>query len=364
MGSAVGHGMRPGLGRYERGLVVTGLAVAGLWIATVGVAAAAVEGVRRYAVRHSVLDVPNDRSSHDVPTPRGGGVAIAGVVLTVLVGWGLTRGGGGWASLAAGGLAVAAVSWVDDVRTLSTGPRFAAQALAALLVLVATPAWSVVALPGGAEVSLGVAAWPLAIVWVVGLTNAYNFMDGIDGIAGIQAVAAGTAWFAAGLILGAPLVAWVGGACAAASIGFLLHNWAPARIFMGDVGSAFLGFIFAGLSLVATPLAGTVAGRVPLASLLFVWPFVFDAAFTFLRRLKNGEDVLAAHRSHLYQRAVIAGGSHARVASLYGLASGVSGVCGLLWVWAGSSAAVLAGLVVVPVFLLLVPPLMARQGRR
>ena len=114
---------------------------------------------------------------------------------------------------------------------------------------------------------------------------------------------------------------------AAASLGFLGFNWPPARIFMGDVGSAFLGFTFAALAVAAAQRDP----RIALVGILFVWPFVFDATFTFLRRLKNGENVFAAHRSHLYQRLVIVGYSHRFVTLLYmGLAAWGT-IWGLIW---------------------------------
>jgi len=148
-------------------------------------------------------------------------------------------------------------------------------------------------------------------------------MDGIDGIAGITAAAAGGALAAAAGFLGLEPLAVVSLAFAAASVGFLACNWPPARIFMGDVGSAFCGFMIAVL-----PLAG---GRVAAASLVPVvaitmWPFIFDTAFTLCRRLSRRENVFQAHRSHLYQRLVIAGWSHRAVSSLYGGLSAMAAV--------------------------------------
>ena len=122
-------------------------------------------------------------------------------------------------------------------------------------------------------------------------------MDGIDGLAGGQALVAGLAWMATGWATDQFAPAAVGAALAGAAFGFLLHNWSPARTFMGDVGSAFLGFVLATLPLLATPRR---AFAVP--AVLIVWPFVFDTAVTLLRRLSRRENVFAAHRTHLYQR--------------------------------------------------------------
>ena len=165
----------------------------------------------------------------------------------------------------------------------------------------------------------------ITFLWIVGLTNAYNFMDGIDGIAGGQAVVAGLGWATIGWLNNVPLVFALGLFICASSLGFLGHNWPPAHIFMGDVGSAFLGYTFAIL-----PLLHNNA-TMPLVGLLLVWPFVFDTVFTFVRRLLKGENVFSAHRSHLYQRLVIAGYSHQRVALTYiGLAA-VGGVLAIAW---------------------------------
>ena len=147
------------------------------------------------------------------------------------------------------------------------------------------------------------------------MTNAFNFMDGIDGIAGITAAVAGAAIAAAAGCLGLGPVAAVGLAFAGASIGFLTSNWPPARIFMGDVGSAFCGFLIAALPL----LGGETHGpRLAIVAAVAMWPFIFDTAFTLCRRAARGENVFKAHRSHLYQRLVIAGWSHRAVSTLYG----------------------------------------------
>jgi len=160
----------------------------------------------------------------------------------------------------------------------------------------------------------------LLALWLVGTVNIYNFMDGIDGIAGIQAVVAGVAWAVFGVLYNAPFVSAIGAVVAAGALGFLTLNWPPAKIFMGDAGSTVLGFFFATLPFLATVEAD---GKLDLVRSLtigaiLVWPFLADGTFTFLRRLKNRDNVLQAHRSHLYQRLVIAGHSHTRVTVTYG----------------------------------------------
>ena len=306
-------------------LDVIGFGLAAFLLSCIGVA-----GVRRWAERRQLLDIPNERSSHVRPTPRGGGLVIvilstAGLVLAWLRY--PTISSAALTAYLVGAWLIAGVSWVDDLRSLPNRVRFAAHSLGALLVLLGVGHWGAVDLPLLGAVPLGWLGLIITFLWIVGLTNAYNFMDGIDGIAGGQAVVAGMGWAAVGYLTFQPLIGLMGVLLAASSLGFLGHNWPPARIFMGDVGSAFLGFTFAVLAVAAAQRDA----RLALMGILFVWPFVFDATFTFLRRLKDGENVFAAHRSHLYQRLVIVGYSHRFVTLLYmGLASW-GAILGVLW---------------------------------
>lgn len=286
------------------------LTLAALPLAYLGVAA-----IRRWAARGALLDVPNERSSHVRPTPRGGGLAI---VLVTLGGWlllGLWYGANARVLVGyfVGAALIAGISWLDDLRGLSNRLRFGVHIVGAMLAVAALGWWQQVTLPLLGTVPLGGVGLPVTLLWIVGLTNAYNFMDGIDGLAGSQAVVAGAGWALWGVWQGQPLVAGLGTLVAASSLGFLGHNWPPARIFMGDVGSAFLGYTFAVLPLLAAP----AHSHLPLAAAILLWPFLFDSGFTFLRRWRQGENVFAAHRSHLYQRLVLAGHSHRRVTLLY-----------------------------------------------
>jgi UDP-N-acetylmuramyl pentapeptide phosphotransferase/UDP-N-acetylglucosamine-1-phosphate transferase len=277
--------------------VIFGLA----WV----VSAILVRLIRAWAEHKAILDHPNERSSHTAPTPRGGGIAIVLVTLGGSALWMTPR----FAIVAAAALVIAIVSWIDDLRHLPATLRLGVQILAALPVAIFfTPImWA-----------------PLALVWIVGLTNAYNFMDGIDGIAGGQAVVAGLAWAWFGMATQQPLMATIGLLIAGSSAGFLMHNWQPARIFMGDVGSAFLGYTFASLSVMAWPNLRLVA-----AGVLVVWPFVADASFTFLRRALRRERVMEAHKSHIYQRLHQRGLSHASVATIY-IALAAGGAAGAI----------------------------------
>lgn len=306
----------------------------------------AVGRVRVLVERHAILDVPNERSSHCRPMARGGGLAIvlvtgAGLLLVQAL-W------APWPPLAlvgclAGALLVAGVSWVDDLRGLPVRVRLPAHAAAAALAVAAVGPWTEVALPGIGVWNPGILGIPLAWLWVVGMINIYNFMDGIDGLAGSQAVAAAAGWCVIGLLSGNAAVAVLAALLAGSSLGFLAHNWAPARIFMGDVGSTFLGYSLAVLPL----LAGQRDPEAALAGVLLLWPFLFDGGFTILRRLRRGENLLVPHRAHLYQRLVTAGQGHAAVTSTYAALAAAGLAAAVLWA-GGAAGAALAGVTVVP----------------
>lgn len=316
---------------------MTPLAQVCLGLGTTLVAYGGVGVVRRWATALGVLDLPGGRSSHERPTPRGGGLAIAviGLVVFVIVGVGNQPRAGALLWLALGAAIVAGVSLADDLRSLPVSIRLAAHFLGAFVVVNGIGALSGVGLPSGRFLDLGWLAVPVSFLWVMGLTNAYNFMDGIDGIAGAQAVVAGMGWL---LLAGSSsVITVIGLVLSASSLGFLLHNWPPAKIFLGDVGSAFIGYVLA----VTTIIAARSDRRLAFVGFLLVWPFVFDTVFTFLRRLRRGENVLAAHRSHLYQRLVVAGFSHRLVTLLYA-ALATTGL-GLTSIWlSGGRASVLA----------------------
>lgn len=267
--------------------------------------------VRRYALARALLDVPNARSSHTVPTPRGGGIAIAGVVLggallLALVG---ALPGRVATALVGGGALVAWIGWRDDRRHVPAPLRAAAHAAAALWAVAWLGGLPTISL-GAATVPLGGAGWAVAVVGVVWCVNLYNFMDGIDGIAGTEALTTAGAMGAVLLAAGHGALGTVALLVAGAAAGFLYWNWAPARIFMGDAGSGFLGYVLAVLALAAEN-AGAVPAIALLTALLAV--FVVDATLTLLRRMARGERWSQAHRSHAYQRAVQSGLSHTQV---------------------------------------------------
>lgn len=305
------------------------LAVIGAGVMTC--AAAGTAWLRGHAGAWGLMDVPNERSLHDRATPRGGGMVVVLVVLGGLIAVTLGSGLSVLPILAYIGAAliVAAIGWQDDRRSVSPALRFVTHAVAALAALAT---WGVIDrlhLPGLGLLALSDSlALVGTLLWIVGLLNAYNFMDGIDGLASGQAVLGGTMWVLL-CATGVPLVAAIAALTAAASLGFLWHNWAPAKIFMGDSGSGFLGFTFAVLPLIAFQATGDA--RFPAAGVLVVAPFVFDTLYTFARRLLRGENVIRAHRTHLYQRLVLNGWSHAAVAALYLSLATLCGAAAVGW---------------------------------
>ena len=277
-----------------------------------------IEFLRRYAERQRVLiDIPNERSSHSQPKPRGGGIMIVLITLIGVLGLlliGPARSMSLLTFLICGGI-IAFVGWIDDMRSLSTTLRLAIQVLCALVSILGIGYFNKLTV-GNSAFSLGLVGIPFTIVWLVGLTNAYNFMDGIDGIAGGQAVVGGLAWLGFGLIQQVPIVSIIGLLIASSSLGFLWHNWQPSRIIMGDVGATFLGYSFAVLPLLFenhTPILENGLWF----SMLVLWAFLADTGITMLRRALRRENIFQAHRSHFYQRLVISGWSHARVSALY-----------------------------------------------
>jgi UDP-N-acetylmuramyl pentapeptide phosphotransferase/UDP-N-acetylglucosamine-1-phosphate transferase len=293
--------------------------------------------LRHWALRRKMFDIPNDRSLHQQPTPRGGGLVITLLVLIAWLPFSRVLGASAvthaqWALLGCSAM-IAAISWLDDLRGLSSLVRLLVHLIAAVIAVYFAGWWSTIRIPWMGEIQIGWAGFVLALFWVVGFTNAFNFMDGIDGIAGGQALVAGLGWAVIGWLNQQPDVCALGLLIAGGSLGFLIFNWPPAKIFMGDVGSAFLGFVLAVLPLLALNSRpdSQLRGYDEIAAAAMVWPFVCDAAFTFLRRWRKGENVFAAHRSHLYQRLVLSGFSHRTVTTLYFILAVAGVVMALAW---------------------------------
>lgn len=293
-----------------------------VFIAALAITYLGVGWFRVWTLRKGYLDHPNDRSSHDTPTPRGGGLVIAITTVASYIGCSWLLDYKLSIGFIVGSVLVVAISWMDDIYSLSFAWRLLVHLIAAVAVILDVGYFDSIAIPFvDAPVHLGLIGLVGSVIWIAWLVNAYNFMDGIDGIAGVQAVAAGLGWLIVGQLGGIPMATVLGGVVLFSSVGFLIHNWQPAKIFMGDAGSAFLGFTFASMPFLLRETVVPRPGLLPILAVLFVWLFVFDSALTLIRRLLRGERVWTAHREHLYQRLVIAGHSHQFVSTAYGLIS-------------------------------------------
>lgn len=279
-------------------------------VSTVIVSTAATGLCRRLLVRSAVMDIPNRRSSHVSPVPRGGGIAIIIVFLPITIYLRLTipLADDLIIPIIVGGLGVGAVGLLDDLRTVSPKWRLAVHGLAATLaVAMIGPLPELTPTYNESVIRFVVmAVTGLAIVWHL---NLFNFMDGIDGIAGSQVIF---------VLVGACVIGWSADAVgvnmlllglAAATAGFLVWNWPPAKIFMGDAGSGFLGYALAVIAVYS-------ASR----SILSIWSwiilmnaFVVDATVTLIQRIFRKEKVFEAHRSHAYQRCASRLSSHKKV---------------------------------------------------
>lgn len=256
--------------------------------------------------RLRILDYPNERSLHILPTPRTGGLAILVAICGATVPLALAGPAVAVAAIAGGGLLVATISFLDDRFSLSAGTRMLAHVAAAMLLLASGLGLPGLSLPGLQLAWPFAIGAPLSVLFVVWMVNLYNFMDGMDGLAGGMAVIGFAAFALLGMFAGnVPFVA-VSLTVAAAAGGFLVFNFPPARIFMGDAGSSLLGFLAAALA-----VWGERDGIVPLwAALLVFSPFIVDASSTLLCRAWRGEKVWQAHKRHYYQRLVQLGWGH------------------------------------------------------
>lgn len=308
-------------------LVVASLTAVSAFIVTAVGTAALIPHLRRAGA----IDEPNHRSSHDRPTPRGGGIVLA------LTATGAALILGAWLRLEPSGLvlllsavAMAFLGLLDDLRELGVRTRLAWQSAAAVAVLVA--------FSGRTDALVGAALVLAGTAFIVGATNIFNFMDGIDGIAAGTGAVSGINAIAVGAWTGHELLTAVGVSLAAASAGFLTQNWSPARVFMGDAGSLFLGFSLSCL-VAASAVLDLAAASALVAPLL---PFLVDGSATILDRYRHGESVTSAHRSHVYQRAAQRYG-HAKVSASYIGVAAISGLAINVCALAGSASGVVSG---------------------
>lgn len=260
--------------------------------------------VRRYALRKNIIDLPNFRSSHVAPTPRGGGLAIVLTFMLALFYCFINQliSFNEFFIIGGGCLGIAILGFCDDHTHINSMLRLTIHFIAAIFIVFNLSDLSQVAVFN--DLSLGFFTNILAVLFLVWMLNLYNFMDGINGIASIEAISLG--------INLALIYGWYGSnnfillAIASIVSGFLFWNFPKAKIFMGDVGSSFLGFLFAVLALYALKMDFNLF----LAWIICLGIFIVDATFTLVRRIFRGEKIYQAHRSHAYQYAARYFSSH------------------------------------------------------
>ncbi|MBF0550571.1 MAG: glycosyltransferase family 4 protein [Deltaproteobacteria bacterium] len=278
--------------------------------------------------QQALLDVPNSRSSHALPVPRGGGLAIILCLAASLGYLSLTRSAPVYPALLLSTSLVAGVGLIDDIKNLPASLRALIQLAAALSFLfISDISLNYLDFPGIGRLPLGGLGLAAAVIWLVALTNFYNFMDGIDGLAGGEGVLVGLA--SAGLfsLHGQKDLAVVSLVIAGGSLGFLKYNFPPARMFMGDVGSGTLGFVFGALALIAQAQCGVslwVFG-------LFLGTFLVDTTVTLIKRIIAGEKWYQAHRTHYYQRLTRHWSSHLQVTRVMLVLTGLLIISGLIY---------------------------------
>ncbi|HYZ63749.1 MAG TPA: MraY family glycosyltransferase [Acetobacteraceae bacterium] len=307
--------------------------------------------VVRYMIGAGVLDRPDPRKVHNRPVPKGGGV---GVVAAFLVGIAILYAFAGFARIAdayflgviLAATAIAVVAFFDDLRDWPFTVKLGAQLAAAGIAVGSGLVVSTLNLPGLGPVGLGWLGIPLTLFWILFATNAMNFIDGLNGLASGVAVIACAVLAGIAASAGGWFVYFASLLLAAGLLGFLPFNFPRARIFMGDVGSQFCGFVLAVLGVIAGRFQGVELSVLLVPMLLF--GVLFDVAFTLARRALAGDRVTQAHRSHLYQIAHRAGLPAVRVTLIHWGFALWGGVCCALFITATGLAKPLAALLVLP----------------
>jgi UDP-N-acetylmuramyl pentapeptide phosphotransferase/UDP-N-acetylglucosamine-1-phosphate transferase/NAD(P)-dependent dehydrogenase (short-subunit alcohol dehydrogenase family) len=284
------------------------------------------------------VDVPNERSSHETPKPRFGGIAIVVAFLGgMAVLWVFAPDTRQLLPLAAGGTLLFVTGLVDDWRGLSVGVRFTVQLLVSVIAVASGAVLSHIELPMVGTVGLGWMAMPVTCLFIMASINFYNFIDGIDGLAGGSAFIASVFLALIAMILGHNWLALVFLALAGSAVGFLQFNFPPSRLFMGDGGSTFLGYVFAYLAVVGNGLQPELPVFIPL---LILSALYLDAGLTLFNRLTRGEKIFQPHHTHYYQRLLSLGLNHKQVTLLEYLLVVLLGVSAVVYFKAGEFFAV------------------------
>ncbi|RJP77117.1 MAG: undecaprenyl/decaprenyl-phosphate alpha-N-acetylglucosaminyl 1-phosphate transferase [Desulfobacteraceae bacterium] len=272
------------------------------------------------AKRVQIMDIPNDRSSHDTPVPKSGGIVIVitflcGVISIYLFGDATLIRDEYFFGFLFSALFIAVISFYDDIADKSFFFKLVSHIIAAGVVIASGIVIREIALPWVGQVQLGLFGYFLTFLWIIGLTNAYNFMDGLNGMAAGPAVINGLFFCVLSYSQGSTFVYIICYTIIAGALGFLVFNFPVPRLFMGDVGSAFLGFVFSTLGIIAALYDHSHTSLFVMPLLLF--NFIYDTSFTFVRRLLKRENVFSAHRTHLYQLFNQLGYSHVQVSCFH-----------------------------------------------
>jgi len=271
---------------------------------------------RRIGLRRHWLDVPNERSSHIRPTPRGAGVVIAILSLSLfsLIAFQAELRSSPTFLICA--VAVSLAGWLDDLYGLPIPVKLTVHLIVAVASVSMLGYWHSIGISTKYSIDLQWLGPAITVVWVVWSINAFNFIDGIDGLAGLQGMVTATSWSVIfGMSAAGTVFAGVAGAC----LGFLILNWHPAKVFMGDVGSSFLGYSLAVLPIAFSSDAEPISPVLPVVCILLFWPINFDAGWSRLARMIRGDRFWQPNREHFYQAMVDNGFSHSFVAALYGI---------------------------------------------
>jgi len=310
-----------------------------------------VPAVRSFCLKKGLVDIPNERKVHKLPIPRLGGVAIwlctiLTFIILVLVNWHYPY-GNGLSGILVGGSIMFLLGLVDDLYDLSPKFKLVVQVGAAVTAYLLGVKIDILFNPFGPAISLGLLSLPITVIWLVGISNAMNFIDGVDGLAGgVSTICAVTLAIVA-IYTHQPIPAVLASILAGSMMGFLVFNFHPARIFMGDSGALFAGFVLAGLSVAGVLKSITATMLLPI--LILVVPII-DISFSVLRRLIKGSNLMKADAEHIHHKLLRAGLSHNRTAAILYLVCAGSGAVAAIIV--GAQRVYIMTLVIVLLFML------------
>jgi len=288
--------------------------------------------VRSVCLQKGLVDLPNERKVHKSPIPRLGGVAIwlctiLTFVILVFINWDYPY-GNGLSGILLGGSIMFLLGFVDDLYDLSPKFKLVVQVGAALIAYLLGVKIEILFNPFGGSFYLGWLSLPITVIWLVGISNAMNFIDGVDGLAGGVSTICAVTLAVVAIYTNQPISAVLASILAGSMMGFLVFNFHPARIFMGDSGALFAGFALAGLSVAGVLKSLTATILLPI--LILVVP-IMDISFSVLRRLLKGSNLMQADAEHIHHKLLKAGFSHNRtVAVLYLVCAAAGGIAAIM----------------------------------